>query len=201
MIRSDAPSQHHEARIGQYLYLRRDRHRRYRRHRPLQPADRQAADGQQWLGRHRRAAEAPRRSHPAAGTTVQAYAAHERQLFEDVAEKRNAALAAGDDAAAARRSRERALQAGRPADRAGRSLSRSQGQSELPRSAEGALGHRKQDRNGAPLLQRRRARAEHGGRELSLQPRRRRLRRRQARLLRDRHRRSRRATGQCGRPP
>jgi LemA protein len=31
-------------------------------------------------------------------TTVQAYAAHERQLFEDVAEKRNAALAAGDDA-------------------------------------------------------------------------------------------------------
>jgi LemA protein len=32
-------------------------------------------------------------------TTVQAYAAHERQLFEDIAEKRNAALAAGDDAA------------------------------------------------------------------------------------------------------
>lgn len=32
-------------------------------------------------------------------TTVQAYASHERQLFEDVAEKRNAALAAGDDAA------------------------------------------------------------------------------------------------------
>jgi len=32
-------------------------------------------------------------------TTVQAYAAHERQLFEDVAEKRNAALAAGDNAA------------------------------------------------------------------------------------------------------
>jgi LemA protein len=32
-------------------------------------------------------------------TTVQAYAAHERQLFEDVAAKRNAALAAGDDAA------------------------------------------------------------------------------------------------------
>ena len=31
--------------------------------------------------------------------TVQAYAAHERQLFEDVAEKRNAALAAGDNAA------------------------------------------------------------------------------------------------------
>jgi len=33
-------------------------------------------------------------------TTVQAYAAHERQLFEDVAKKRNAALAAGDNAAA-----------------------------------------------------------------------------------------------------
>ena len=33
-------------------------------------------------------------------TTVQAYAAHERQLFEDVAQKRNAALAAGDNAAA-----------------------------------------------------------------------------------------------------
>lgn len=33
-------------------------------------------------------------------TTVQAYAAHERQLFEDVAEKRNAALAAGNNAAA-----------------------------------------------------------------------------------------------------
>ncbi len=32
-------------------------------------------------------------------TTVQAYAAHERQLFEDIAEKRNAALAAGDNAA------------------------------------------------------------------------------------------------------
>jgi LemA protein len=32
-------------------------------------------------------------------TTVQAYAAHERQLFEDVAQKRNAALAAGDDQA------------------------------------------------------------------------------------------------------
>lgn len=31
-------------------------------------------------------------------TTVQAYAAHERQLFEEVAEKRNAALAAGDNA-------------------------------------------------------------------------------------------------------
>jgi LemA protein len=33
-------------------------------------------------------------------TTVKAYAAHERQLFEDVAEKRNAALAAGDNPAA-----------------------------------------------------------------------------------------------------
>jgi LemA protein len=32
-------------------------------------------------------------------TTVQGYAAHERQLFEDIAEKRTAALAAGDDAA------------------------------------------------------------------------------------------------------
>ncbi len=32
-------------------------------------------------------------------TTVQAYAAHERQLFEDIAEKRNAALAAGDNTA------------------------------------------------------------------------------------------------------
>lgn len=32
-------------------------------------------------------------------TTVQAYAAHERQLFEDIAEKRNRALAAGDDPA------------------------------------------------------------------------------------------------------
>lgn len=31
-------------------------------------------------------------------TTVQAYATHERQLFEEVAEKRNAALAAGDNA-------------------------------------------------------------------------------------------------------
>jgi LemA protein len=33
-------------------------------------------------------------------TTVQAYAAHERNLFEEVAEKRNAALAAGDNATA-----------------------------------------------------------------------------------------------------
>ena len=33
-------------------------------------------------------------------TTVQAYAAHERTLFEEVAERRNAALAAGDDAGA-----------------------------------------------------------------------------------------------------
>lgn len=33
-------------------------------------------------------------------TTVQGYAAHERQLFEDIAERRTAALAAGDDAAA-----------------------------------------------------------------------------------------------------
>jgi len=33
-------------------------------------------------------------------TTVQAYAVHERQLFEEVAERRNAALAAGDNAAA-----------------------------------------------------------------------------------------------------
>ncbi|MBX3431010.1 MAG: LemA family protein [Hyphomonadaceae bacterium] len=33
-------------------------------------------------------------------TTVQGYAAHERQLFEEVAERRNAALAAGDNAAA-----------------------------------------------------------------------------------------------------
>lgn len=33
-------------------------------------------------------------------TTVQAYAAHERQLFEDIAEKRTRALAAGDDPAA-----------------------------------------------------------------------------------------------------
>ncbi len=32
-------------------------------------------------------------------TTVQAYAAHERQLFEDVAAKRTAALAAGDNQA------------------------------------------------------------------------------------------------------
>ncbi|MGQ0532164.1 MAG: LemA family protein [Caulobacteraceae bacterium] len=31
-------------------------------------------------------------------TTVKGYAAHERQLFEDIAEKRNSALAAGDDA-------------------------------------------------------------------------------------------------------
>ena len=33
-------------------------------------------------------------------TTVKGYAAHERQLFEDVIAKRNAALAAGDDPAA-----------------------------------------------------------------------------------------------------
>jgi LemA protein len=33
-------------------------------------------------------------------TTVKGYAAHERQLFEDIAEKRSAALAAGDDPAA-----------------------------------------------------------------------------------------------------
>lgn len=32
-------------------------------------------------------------------TTVQAYAAHEKSLFEEVAEKRSAALAAGDNAA------------------------------------------------------------------------------------------------------
>jgi LemA protein len=32
-------------------------------------------------------------------STVQGYAAHERQLFEDIAEKRNRALAAGDDPA------------------------------------------------------------------------------------------------------
>jgi LemA protein len=32
--------------------------------------------------------------------TVKAYAAHEKQLFEEVAERRNAALAAGEDAAA-----------------------------------------------------------------------------------------------------
>jgi LemA protein len=32
--------------------------------------------------------------------TVKGYAAHERQLFEDIAEKRGAALAAGDDPAA-----------------------------------------------------------------------------------------------------
>lgn len=32
-------------------------------------------------------------------TTVQAYAAHERNLFEEIASKRNAALAAGDNAA------------------------------------------------------------------------------------------------------
>lgn len=32
-------------------------------------------------------------------TTVQAYAAHEKNLFEEVAQKRNAALAAGDNAA------------------------------------------------------------------------------------------------------
>jgi LemA protein len=32
--------------------------------------------------------------------TVQGYAAHERQLFEDIAEKRSQALAAGDDPAA-----------------------------------------------------------------------------------------------------
>jgi len=33
-------------------------------------------------------------------TTVKAYAAHEKQLFEDIAEKRNRALAAGDDPSA-----------------------------------------------------------------------------------------------------
>src|SRR5687768_17380025 len=32
-------------------------------------------------------------------STVQGYAAHERQLFADIAEKRSAALAAGDDPA------------------------------------------------------------------------------------------------------
>ncbi len=34
---------------------------------------------------------------PSLVTTVQGYAAHERSLFEDVAEKRSAAMAAGDD--------------------------------------------------------------------------------------------------------
>ncbi|GJL93110.1 LemA family protein [Hyphococcus sp.] len=33
-------------------------------------------------------------------TTVKGYAAHERQLFEEIAEKRSAAMAAGDDPAA-----------------------------------------------------------------------------------------------------
>ena len=42
-------------------------------------------------------------------TTVQAYAAHERQLFADIAEKRTAALAAGDNPAA-RGAAESALQ-------------------------------------------------------------------------------------------
>ena len=37
---------------------------------------------------------------PSLVETVKAYAAHERQLFEDVTEKRNAALSAGDDPAA-----------------------------------------------------------------------------------------------------
>ncbi|WP_425409516.1 LemA family protein [Hyphococcus sp.] len=37
---------------------------------------------------------------PSIVTTVQGYARHERQLFEDIAEKRSAALAAGDDPAA-----------------------------------------------------------------------------------------------------
>jgi len=43
-------------------------------------------------------------------TTVQAYASHERQLFEDVIMKRNAALQAGDDPSA-RGSKETALAA------------------------------------------------------------------------------------------
>ena len=37
---------------------------------------------------------------PSLVSTVQGYAAHERSLFEEVAEKRNAAMAAGDDPAA-----------------------------------------------------------------------------------------------------
>ncbi len=92
--------------------------------------------------------------------TVQAYAAHERGLFEEVT-KRRAGEHRGE-----RRRRTGGGGAGacglaRPPDGGGGSLSGAQGRQEFPRSAGRAFQDRGSDPDGAPLLQRRGAQPEY----------------------------------------
>ena len=89
--------------------------------------------------------------------TVKGYAAHERGTLEAVIQARNAAVSRAG-AGGAGPGRGRAAGRAAPAVRAGRGLSRPQGQPELPAAADRAVRPREQDRRRAPLLQ------QHGGR-------------------------------------
>ena len=68
--------------------------------------------------------------------SVKGYAAHERSVLEDVTQKRGAARALPEgDVGGARAGGRRAVGRARPADRAGRELSRPEGERQFPRIA------------------------------------------------------------------
>ena len=64
--------------------------------RGVQPAGPPAQRRARRLERHRRATEAPHRSRSQSGRDRQGYAAHERSLFEEIASRRAASVAASD---------------------------------------------------------------------------------------------------------
>ena len=96
--------------------------------------------------------------------SVKGYAAHERSVLEEVTQLRGAAraLPAGD-VAAPRAGRRRLVGGARQAHRAGRELSRPEGERKFPRIAAAIQRAGERIADGAPLLQRRGAQFEYAG--------------------------------------
>ena len=95
--------------------------------------------------------------------TVKGYASHERGTLEEVMQARSAAMNGAPTPAAAAQTEGQLSQA------LGRLMAVAEAYPELPRPPAGAVEHRGPHRELASLLQRPRARAQHQGRERSVQ--------------------------------
>ena len=115
---------------------------RGRRHRELQPVRVPAQPDQGCVGQHRHRAASAVRPDPEPRSTVQGYAAHEKQVFEDVTKARAMATAATGSPAAQAAAEGPFVAALRQAAGRRRELPGPEGEPELPRAAGGAVQHR-----------------------------------------------------------
>ncbi len=96
--------------------------------------------------------------------TVKGYAAHERNVLDEVTQLRGAARARAERRRRRPRpGRRRAVARARPAVRGGRELSRPEGEQQFPRPAAAVERAGRRNPDGAALLQRHRAQSEHAG--------------------------------------